>query len=331
MFKKIFSNVKSTMGNLLDEVNDEEDLESCSCYLTIADTSLECFNVNEEIIIHFTEDEVSFDSTDDDGYTYAVPYNCIQESCFKSTTIHSKPFKGSYILIDDEDGLQYFYFKPSIMEPHYFLECLQKYSIAEDINNKRYARTAVPIKSICTGCGAVIHEANCLHCGFTNAFESDIICESSYEYLLEPEYRAVLELHSTSLNNLYGGEKVFYHIYQDCISIRIRGTEGDYIPQNVVLLFEHIQSFSLKQYGSNTDEIGLYITFNDGAPQYLQFKSYASNPKDPKLRLEYARANFNLQDVFDAVTNEAQESLFICEYCGLAVSTSPCPHCGGVR
>ncbi len=331
MFKKLFSDVKSAVGDLWDEVNDEAKLDGAATYLTIADTAVRYFVVNEEIKITFTDEAIIFESTDEERANLECPCSAIREAYFCDTPVRYNPFRGSYISFDSGNKVDFFYFKASTIEPHYFLECVQKLKIVEELNDKRYARTAKPLKQVCEGCGAVIHEANCSHCGMMNTMGEVSISESDFEYEIDPKYTATLELQNSSLDNLFGGEKVFYHIYEDCVTLRIRGTGNSYIPKNVIILFENILSFSLKQYGSTESETGLHITYKDNGTQFVQFKIHAHHPNGPFLNLEYIKGDFNIKDIYDAVDSEHDIANKLCEYCGMPISGTVCPYCMGVN
>lgn len=330
MFKNLLGNMKSAVVTLWDEVNDEQDLLTTFCYLTVTDTSLSYFSANEEIKITFEEECLNLETAGEDGFISEVPCSSIVEIAYKNEMINGALFKGSYMRFESEEGMEYIYLKAATTEPHFFLECVQRLRIIEELNDKRYSRTAKPIKQLCEGCGAVIQEANCSHCGYMNPMEQDTIGESSYEYFVEPQYRVILQLHSSSLHGLSENDRVFYHVYEDCVVLRVRGTDKSYVPINIVILFENMLSYSLKPYGPN-NESGLYISYKDNGTQFVQLKVLSSDPKAPLANLEYHKSAFKLEDVVAQIHVPEGELKHICDYCGLAISTQICPHCGGVN
>lgn len=330
MFKKFLTNVKSTVKNCWDEVNDELDLENYETHLTVADTSFSCFEVNEYICITFHDDIIRFENDDEDGFSIEMAHYTITDTAFLNTTVKGVPFRGTYIEFLADEEVDYIYLKAEVLEPHFFLEAVQRLRIADEINHRRYARTATSAKQLCDGCGAIIHEANCPHCGLTNTMVAETIGESNFEYNVDPIFRANLQLYNSSIENFAEDASIYYHVYEDCIALRARGSGENYHPKNIIILFEYIVNFSLKEY-KNTDEAGLYIEYKDGGKQFVHFKTFASKPKAPLLNLEYAKADFNIQDIFDAIDKEDGVPQRLCEYCGLGISTSICPHCGGVN
>lgn len=331
MFKKMFKNVKSTLGGFLDEVNDESNLANETCYLTVSHTSLKCFLLNQELTITFVDEDIVLSEEVDNGFTFEIPSRAITEAEYRTTTLSGVPIKGTYLAFEGEDGPEYIFFKASTLEPHCFLEYVQRFRIVTDLNDKRYARTATALKKICDGCGAVIHEANCPHCGLMNSMNREDPAASSYEYYIEPQYRAILHLHSTSLDRIKGCEKVYYHVYEDCVTLRIQGAGDNYAPHNIILLYENIVEVAQKQYGSNANETGLHITYRDNGNQFVQFKVFQPVPSSPKAYLDHYMGTWNLQDVFNAI--EVQEGVVnrICDYCDMHITTQICPYCGGVN
>lgn len=331
MFKKLFDDVKSTIKEALDEVDDEAALTSSTCYLKVADTSMDCFMVGEELTITFTEEGFEMTSLEGDGFCLEVPTSSILADRFVTDTIRGQEFSGSYLQIDTITGEDYIYLNASKMEPHFFLDCIQKMRLLEDLGDKRYNRTTITVRHICKGCGAAIEGTVCDHCGTPNPIEQETTCESDYEYYIEPQYREILQIHSTSIRGLQPGDKVFYHLYEDCLTLRTRGCSDNYTPVNFILLFENLKDYALQTY-DNTNSLGLYLAFHDEkGKQYIQFKVNNSDPRAPKVQLDYTKAAFKLEEVFEAVNAEEGVPTRICDYCRLAVSTPVCPYCGATN
>lgn len=331
MFKRMFTNVKSAVGDLLDEVNDESALETYTCFLTVADSSLGCFDTKQEITITFTDDTINFAIDSEGKYHITISDSSIQEVAFRTTTINGRSFKGSYLSFQYKDRQEYIYLNASSLEPHFFLECVQKVRTFAEMDYKRNARTTPPLTQVCACCGAVIEDANCPHCGMTNIMSQNTESKSKYVYEVLPRYKASLRIHNTSLTHIAEDDKVYYHIYEDCISLKIHGMGPNYIPVNLVILFENILDFSLKQYGSTSTKTGLYLTFKEHGDQFIQFQICTSDPKAPSVNLAQIKDSFNLYDIFDMPNNQHGNRKKRCEYCGLEITDPICPHCGGVN
>lgn len=338
MFKKFFNEIKAVVDEVLEETEYEQESEDDSEQYTgtfcVAGSSVAEFKPN--MYLDVTIDSENFvietpDSETEDGFCISVPIDDFAEISYKTYQDSGRQPRGTYLAFDIDHEYYWIQFKADAFRPHHFLEVLQKYRMLEEMNAKRYARTAISNNALCSVCSGVIgSDGICPHCGMKADIEEEVSA-SDFEYWVEPRYSATLELHSTSISNLSIGDRVFYEVYEDCLALRIHGNNVDYIPQNIIILFENITETRNKTYDHQTDSSGLYISFKENTTQYVQLKHFSSDPTTPQRELEQHMKSFNPQDVVDAVETVDGAIQRKCDYCDLVITTSICPHCGGVN